>query len=149
MKHKKFLDTAGFLSIYQDYLAGYSIKEIAKRSGVSHITVYKNLKEIQSALAGEPITRKKMANDLRTAVAEIHRQREERRNAKAEKMPEISSPVETPDPYGRVDRAWNELKQALSDLAVFLADQRLGAVSEAAKKSNLVGLIDQAWSARK
>ena len=148
MKTKRYLHRADqVVSLWDAYNSGLNPKAVAKDFGVSYSQVNHWISNIQAALAGEKVVRKKCANAFDGAV-EIIRSR-----SKLLEKPEPTDMVE--NPATKVERLWNELQPALGELALFMAEEKTKDIieksrrlEEEAKKSNILGFIQKRWESR-
>lgn len=146
MKTKKYLTASEIISLWDTYQETLSARVAAERAGVAYNTASRMVREIESALEGEPITRKKGAGELKRAVREIRVSQVVVRSPATPALGE-APPQETPsqslpteDAEQKIERLWNELKVAVVNYALEAV------VMEEAKKSSIVGLIKRGLS---
>ena len=137
-----------------------SISVVAEKLGVSYSNVRNWVRDIEQGLAGGKVYRVKGEQHLRVVLRTLKSREEEKSSRENVRETVPSTSIYDTVPYStstqlpledveaRVERLWGKLKEAVSDLALQLADERNKELIEAARRSNLVGLIKQKWSTR-
>ena len=148
MKHKKYLNATEVMILWNTYNRSFSYKEASDAVGVVMSTGYRWIKEIQAVLAGEKVVRLRGGDILRWVVRKI---KEEKENPAGFQTPTqsngpISQPSTAETTEERVERLFSELKRAIADLALEMANERNKEIIEQAKSSNIIGTIKKGWS---
>lgn len=158
MKKRIYLTAPRILEMWDIYNETLSFSVTAEKLGVSYANVRNWVRDIERGLTGVKVNRVKGKQHLKTVLKILKNKEEEKSNIQKEttspasiyETVPYSTSIQLPpeDVEARVERLWNELKEAVSDLALQLADERSKELVEAAQRSNLVGLIKQKWSTR-
>jgi len=146
MKRKNFLGINKVLELWLEYNRTFSYTDAAEKVGIVSSTARRWVMDIQSTLAGEKVRRERGQVVLKRVVKLI-----QEGNPILQTPPVASSPVQisaSNTAEDRVDALFEELKQALSDLAIKLAEEKTKEITEAARRSNVVGMIAKQWSSR-
>lgn len=155
MKTKRYLRRPDqVVALWDAYNQGLYPKAIAKDFGVSYGQVNRWVSDIQSALAGERVVRKRCADALEGALRVIRsRSKPQELTATQPKTEEVS--IEQENPGAKVERLWNQLQEALGELSLYMAEQKTREIiekanrlEEEAKKSNILGFIQKRWEGR-
>ncbi len=154
MKTKRYLHRADqVVSLWDAYNSGLNPKAVAKDFGVSYSQVNHWISNIQAALAGEKVVRKKCPNAFEGAVR-VSRSRSKLQEEPESPKVDVGANVEE-NPATKVERLWNELQPALGELALFMAEEKTKDIieksrrlEEEAKKSNILGFIQKRWESR-
>lgn len=135
MLHRKFLNASQIVDLYTKYLETFNAHIAATRAGVSYNNALKLIREIHALKAGEVISRQRNRDELMKAFAIIAR------NEGPSNLIPTPPPVTTETAEQKVDRLFEELKQALAELATQLVTQKNQELVDAARNSNFVGFL--------
>jgi len=140
--------------LWNTYNRSFSYKEASDAVGVVMSTGYRWIKEIQAVLAGEKVVRLRGGDILRWVVRKIKENKDLQSQMDKEDLitfqPQSNGPISQPSTAEtteeRVERLFSELKRAIADLALEMANERNKEIIEQAKSSNIIGTIKKGWS---
>ena len=147
MKRKNFLGINKVLELWLEYNRTFSYTDAAEKVGIVSSTARRWVMDIQSTLAGEKVRRERGRMVIKRVIKLIQEENliPPHPNATVISSPQLPTSNTAED---RVDALFEELKQALSDLAIKLAEEKTKEITEAARRSNVVGMIAKQWSSR-
>lgn len=148
MKQHKYLNIPQLKSLWSIYNEDFSIQRVARDLNIANSTASRWVRDIQHCLSGGRVTRVHGGDTLRSLISYLKRSQEE-----SNLVPNVESRPASPiykERYeqatesveGRVNRLFEELKSAISDLALEIVETKNKELVDAAKKSNLTGFIN-------
>lgn len=165
MKHRKYLNATEVMILWDTYNKSFSYGEASSTVGVVNSTGYHWIKDIQALLAGEKVERSRGGDVLRQVFKNIKQENALAANSGLHSMSlsadeENLTTVQTqPQTNGfkasnlaemtaeeRVNFLFAELKKAIAELALEMANERNKEILEQAKSSNVIGMIKRGWS---